>query len=1150
MADAKEKEINEGNENNTQQQLIESLQNELRLASEQYQKVCIDLNIQIETNNEMMDELKTLRTKYDAMSCQKSSTFEEIISNQQNVNQLQELQLKYEESERENTQILQAMEMLIIESNKKNDGMRKEMEHQLNEAQLAHEEQMDELIQEKEDMTQQIKQLKELNHTLQQQNNDADSADTQNAYNALQQKYNELTLQLQALESKQTKCDQMKPNIKELWELRGREKEYKQRISDMNSKHDALKKELNEMRKTQKESIAKYKTKAKNAVHKHKGNAKKQINTMQQQMDDISHKYEQMIENIDSLTKQNEKLLLQNHELMAQNTILRDKYDALNKQSNDAMKECQSKTETSHIIEILQMECDQMKKQNQGLNRRMDELHQEYVDRNSNKSHELQTQYEALQSKHNASMSKYKEKAKNVVNKHKSNAKKEMSAMKQELNEMRTKYEECMKNIVLLTNKNQELVLKNEQLQSWQNNMSSNMMSLTHKMNSNQDDVNKLSGRCVALKQTNGKLESKIRAMMHDEEQFKRKLNDALSASLAQFRMSQTDDRLRIIEVIKTVLAKYETQRNKLKEKIKAMTASEKELQSKMHQMKQTMDDGINERNNILCNQLKNDLSSITTQNQELNQTLSSNQGTIDELSKSNDDLKNELQNKLKAQQQYQQSLVTNQHITDELSQVQKMNQELNRQLRADHAAMDKVSNQVMLLKQINDSLKTKMKGMLHNEQELKVKFESQNTMLNQMNQTSTHISTIQRQYQQSLTTNRHITDELDALKRQNRQLNQTLRSNQSAMDKLSNQVVIFKQKSDDVEDKIKSMMQNDWEVNAKLEAQTKISNKLQLVLHKISALLASCSLFTSTANDSANIIKSIQKLTQHYEQSNQHHIETIKQQLNSYEQALQRIHSESQQSIQKWNMFRHEFESIQQSNTTSHLDLISRCSADVGSLNTYFVHILDVYQQKKEAIKKYKKDINEKNDELMELKQRLLLLSVDNHHEEKCQEMGKENVQCEIGIQTDAYDVSSNNEDQTDMIAAFIDNIKNSKIKILYYEKIRGFEKRLKRLQELLHKSEQLHKRKNSQLQYLKTTFMSNNQSQDDMKKFVDNSEYLKSTILQYFEGNISVDQLLSVMSVGLGFNEEELRKAESSKLVMAQSGSGIGGYVKSWLQ
>eukprot|EP01083_Nonionella_stella_P133001 404393_1 len=1124
MADAKEKEINEGNENNTQQQLIESLQNELRLASEQYQKVCIDLNIQIETNNEMMDELKTLRTKYDAMSCQKSSTFEEIISNQQNVNQLQELQLKYEESERENTQILQAMEMLIIESNKKNDGMRKEMEHQLNEAQLAHEEQMDELIQEKEDMTQQIKQLKELNHTLQQQNNDADSADTQNAYNALQQKYNEL-------QSKQTKCDQMKPNIKELWELRGREKEYKQRISDMNSKHDALKKELNEMRKTQKESIAKYKTKAKNAVHKHKGNAKKQINTMQQQMDDISNKYE-------SLTKQNEKLLLQNDELMAQNTKLRDKCDALNKQqSNDA----QSKTETSHIIEILQMECDQMKKQNQGFNRRMDEF--------NNKSHEyeaLQTQYEALQSKHNASMSKYKEKAKNVVNKHKSNAKKEMSAMKQELNEMRTKYEECMNNIVLLTNKNQELVLKNEQLQSWQNNMSSNMMSLTHKMNSNQDDVNKLSGRCVALKQTNGKLESKIRAMMHDEEQFKRKLNDALSASLTQFRM---DDRLGIIEVIKTVLAKYETQRKKLKEKIKAMTASEKELQSKMHQMKQTMDDGINERNNILCNQLKNDLSSITTQNQELNQTLSSNQGTIDELSKSNDDLKNELQNKLKAQQQYQQSLVTNQHITDELSQVQKMNQELNRQLRADHAAMDKVSNQVMLLKQINDSLKTKMKGMLHNEQELKVKFESQNTMLNQMNQTTTNISTIQRQYQQSLTTNRHITDELDALKRQNRQLNQTLRSNQSAMDKLSNQVVIFKQKSDDVEDKIKSMMQNDWEVNAKLEAQTKISNKLQLVLHKISALLAPCSLFTSTANDSANIIKSIQKLTQHYEQSNQHHIETIKQQLNAYEQALQRIHSESQQSIQKWNMFRHEFES-QQSNTTSHLDLISRCSADVGSLNTYFVHILDVYQQKKEAIKKYKKDINEKNDELMELKQRLLLLSVDNHHEEKCQEMGKENVQCEIGIQTDAYDVSSNNEDQTDMIAAFIDNIKNSKIKILYYEKIRGFEKRLKRLQELLHKSEQLHKRKNSQLQYLKTTFMSNNQSQDDMKKFVDNSEYLKSTILQYFEGNISVDQLLSVMSVGLGFNEEELRKAESSKIVMAQSGSGIGGYVKSWLQ
>ena len=87
---------------------------------------------------------------------------------------------------------------------------------------------------------------------------------------------------------------------------------------------------------------------------------------------------------------------------------------------------------------------------------------------------------------------------------------------------------------------------------------------------------------------------------------------------------------------------------------------------------------------------------------------------------------------------------------------------------------------------------------------------------------------------------------------------------------------------------------------------------------------------------------------------------------------------------------------------------------------------------------------------------------------------------------------------------------------------KIREFQDRLRRVQELLNKSE-------------------------DVKKSADNSEYLKNALLQYFDGKIDLNNLISVVSVGLRFNDEEQKKAKSCKLIEDQAGM-IGGYVKSW--
>merc|ERR550525_759331 len=103
---------------------------------------------------------------------------------------------------------------------------------------------------------------------------------------------------------------------------------------------------------------------------------------------------------------------------------------------------------------------------------------------------------------------------------------------------------------------------------------------------------------------------------------------------------------------------------------------------------------------------------------------------------------------------------------------------------------------------------------------------------------------------------------------------------------------------------------------------------------------------------------------------------------------------------------------------------------------------------------------------------------------------------------------------------------------------KLREFQERLRRLQELLNKSEEEHKRKDSELEQIRVRYAQIEQAKD-VKRTVDNSQYLKNALLQYFDGRIAIEQLLQIATVGLNFNEEEQKKARGSKLMTEQTAS-----------
>ena len=110
---------------------------------------------------------------------------------------------------------------------------------------------------------------------------------------------------------------------------------------------------------------------------------------------------------------------------------------------------------------------------------------------------------------------------------------------------------------------------------------------------------------------------------------------------------------------------------------------------------------------------------------------------------------------------------------------------------------------------------------------------------------------------------------------------------------------------------------------------------------------------------------------------------------------------------------------------------------------------------------------------------------------------------------------------------------------------KLREVQERLRRLQELLSKSEEEHKRKDSELEQIRVKYAQIARAKD-VKRTVDNSEYLKNALLQYFDGRIAIEQLLQIATVGLSFNEEEQKKARGSKLLTEQTSSG--GVFGSW--
>jgi len=92
--------------------------------------------------------------------------------------------------------------------------------------------------------------------------------------------------------------------------------------------------------------------------------------------------------------------------------------------------------------------------------------------------------------------------------------------------------------------------------------------------------------------------------------------------------------------------------------------------------------------------------------------------------------------------------------------------------------------------------------------------------------------------------------------------------------------------------------------------------------------------------------------------------------------------------------------------------------------------------------------------------------------------------------------------------------------------------------LAELLAESEEQHKRKNMQMEELKVAkFATKNEESSSWN----HSEYLKNALLQYFDGKIDLNNLISVVSVGLNLDEEEREKAKQGKLVTEQT-------AKSW--
>ena len=108
----------------------------------------------------------------------------------------------------------------------------------------------------------------------------------------------------------------------------------------------------------------------------------------------------------------------------------------------------------------------------------------------------------------------------------------------------------------------------------------------------------------------------------------------------------------------------------------------------------------------------------------------------------------------------------------------------------------------------------------------------------------------------------------------------------------------------------------------------------------------------------------------------------------------------------------------------------------------------------------------------------------------------------------------------------------------------------RLRRLQELLKKSEETQHSKDNELSFLRQQLSRMNEAQD-VKKSADNLEYLKNVLLNYFQGKTDVKATISVVASVLKFSADEETKAREGKVAISDNygSNNISGAIGSVL-
>merc|ERR1719474_1398579 len=221
-------------------------------------------------------------------------------------------------------------------------------------------------------------------------------------------------------------------------------------------------------------------------------------------------------------------------------------------------------------------------------------------------------------------------------------------------------------------------------------------------------------------------------------------------------------------------------------------------------------------------------------------------------------------------------------------------------------------------------------------------------------------------------------------------------------MEKVTQQMVGYKQTNEELEQKVRSMMERESGLRAQLDAAQGTSSKMEGTLNKISASLSQCSFFK--ANDAMSITEGVAKLAESYEDITIQHSESkttasdhelklkesedkvkrlavtvrklqgvrtkLQQSLEAtqrkfsevstrseqYHKSLQTVHTETRRSLEKWKSFMAELNaSSSDPNTKSTTpdvamegtverenesdgEYLKRCLSDVRSVTMHFI--------------------------------------------------------------------------------------------------------------------------------------------------------------------------------------------------------------------